>query len=51
LLESQLFATYPGDPVTYMVTSLVLLAVATLAVFVPAHRASRVDRAIVLRSE
>jgi hypothetical protein len=44
LLESQLFAISPRDPVTYIVTPLVLVAVAALATFAPAHRATRVDQ-------
>jgi putative ABC transport system permease protein len=51
LLESQLFGISPRDPVTYIVTPLVLVAVAALAAFAPAHRATRVDPATVLRCE
>jgi putative ABC transport system permease protein len=51
LLESQLFGISPRDPVTYSVTTLVLLVIAMLAVFVPASRAARIDPAIVLRCE
>ncbi len=51
LLESQLFGVSPHDPVTYVVTPLVLLTVAAAAAFAPAYRATRVDPAIVLRCE
>ncbi len=51
LLAAQLFGVSATDPITYAVTPLVLLAVAMLAVFAPAHRATRIDPAIVLRCE
>jgi len=51
LLRSQLFEISPVDPMTYAITPLVLMAVAALATFLSAHRATRVDPGIVLRYE
>jgi putative ABC transport system permease protein len=51
LLEPQLFGVSPRDPVTYLVTPLVMLMVSAAAVHAPARRATRVDPAIVLRCE
>ena len=51
LIESQLYGIEPSDPVTYIVSALVLLGTAALAAFVPARRAARMDPASVLRAE
>jgi predicted permease len=51
LLRSQLFEISPMDPLTYAVTPLVLMAVAALAAYAPARRATRVDPVIALRWE
>jgi predicted permease len=49
-ISSQLFEVSTTDPLTFTLTPLVLLGVAVLACYVPAHRASRTDPAGVLRS-
>jgi len=51
LLASQLFGLTPHDPVLLASVGLVLLLVALLASFIPAHRASRVDPMEALRYE
>ena len=50
-MTSLLFGVRPFDPLTLAVVCFVLTAVALLAGYLPARRASRVDPAMVLRSE
>jgi len=50
-ISSLLFGISPADPPTFAGTVLLLGAVAMLAGYVPARRASRVDPAVALRSE
>ena len=51
LLKSFLYGVGPGDPMTYLGTALVFLAVALAASYLPARRATRVDPLAVLREE
>ena len=51
LLETQLYGVGRADPVTFAAAPLVLAAVAFLACWLPARRASRVDPVVALRSE
>jgi putative ABC transport system permease protein len=51
LLSGLLHGVTPGDPATFAVVTLGLVAVAVLASAVPAWRASRVDPVIALKSE
>ncbi|HWH52201.1 MAG TPA: ABC transporter permease [Gemmatimonadaceae bacterium] len=50
-LETMLFSVSPGDPATYVAVTLLLVAVAALASWLPAVRASRVDPVITLRAD
>jgi ABC-type antimicrobial peptide transport system permease subunit len=50
-LSSQLFGVEPTDPVTYAGVAVVLGAIALVATWSPARRATRVDPVTALRSE
>jgi putative ABC transport system permease protein len=51
LMSSLLFGVSPMDPVTYAAVSVALGAVALLATYLPARRASRIDPIVALRSD
>jgi putative ABC transport system permease protein len=51
LLSSMLYETKSTDPLTFVVTPVILLGVAALACLIPARRATRIDPMIALRQE
>jgi len=51
LVEKYLFGLKPTDPATIVMAALLMLAVATLAGYLPARRASRTDPTVALRYE
>jgi ABC-type antimicrobial peptide transport system permease subunit len=51
VLQSALLQVSPGDPLTYVVASAILLAFALLGCLVPVRRAMRVDPVVALRNE
>jgi putative ABC transport system permease protein len=51
LMRSLLFEVTPTDWLTFVIVSVVLLTVALLACYIPAHRATKVDPLIALRYE
>jgi len=51
LLQSALFETSPHDPLTYCLVAIGLFAIAALACWMPARRASKIDPLLALRSE
>jgi len=51
LISSQLFGLGPADPLTLVASALVLIGVASLAGFLPARKASKVNPLTALRYE
>ena len=49
LMRGLVFGIAPTDPISFAVVPVVLLAVATLASWIPANKASKTDPAVVLR--
>jgi len=51
LTASLVWGVGPSDPVTFAVVAVALAASASLAIFIPAHRATRIDPTVALRHE
>ena len=51
VIATMLFEISPGDPPTFSLVPILLVAVAGLACYVPARRATRVDPMVALRCE
>jgi ABC-type antimicrobial peptide transport system permease subunit len=51
VLSSLLFGVSASDPLTFAAVILLLVAVALLAIYIPARRATRVDPLVAMRAE
>jgi ABC-type antimicrobial peptide transport system permease subunit len=51
LMQRALFEVDPADPLIYLAVSAMMLLVAECASWLPAHRATRIDPVIALRTE
>jgi putative ABC transport system permease protein len=51
VVQNLLYRVAPTDPLTYIVVSVLLVAVAMLATYIPARRAARLDPMVALRWE
>jgi putative ABC transport system permease protein len=51
LMSTLLFGVQATDPMTYVVVSLVLGAIALVATYLPARRAARIDPIVALRTD
>ncbi|HKT52111.1 MAG TPA: FtsX-like permease family protein, partial [Candidatus Angelobacter sp.] len=51
VMESMVFGVSTSDPLTYAAVPVLLLIVALMAAYIPAHRATRIDPMIALRAE
>ena len=50
-LASMLYSVRPADPLTFVFVSLLLVVVAWVSSYIPAHRATKVDPMVALRYE
>jgi putative ABC transport system permease protein len=51
VIRSLLYGINPTDPLTFVCVSLLLVGVALLATYIPAHRAAKIDPMEALRYE
>ena len=51
LLRTLLYGVTPSDPLTFAAVGIILIAVASLACYMPARRAARVDPTVAMRAE